>query len=123
MSKPVTEDLFSFRHRRNRGSYIWAVLAQLFLFILIWGVAVVLSFHNGRFGPLGGAGVLMIPILVSGWAIGGQRCRDFGWTGWAMLITLIPYIGWIFALAIMFIPGTLGPNRYGPDPLEETVPR
>jgi hypothetical protein len=34
-----------------------------------------------------------------------------------LLITLIPYVGWLFSIAIMFVPGTQGPNRYGLDPL------
>ena len=37
--------------------------------------------------------------------------------GRAILLTLISYLGWIFALIILFIPGTAGSNRYGPDPV------
>ena len=66
------------------------------------------------------AGLLTIPAVLASWAVGAPRCRDFGWTGWAMLLTLIPYLGWIYALAILFIPGTAGENRYGPDPLGAT---
>ena len=45
-----------------------------------------------------------------------QRCRDFGWTGWAALLCLLPYGGMAFTFALAFIPGTDGPNRYGPAP-------
>jgi uncharacterized membrane protein YhaH (DUF805 family) len=51
-------------------------------------------------------------------AVYTQRCRDFGWSGWAVLIMLVPVVGILFYLALFFIPGTHGPNRYGPDPLE-----
>jgi len=59
--------------------------------------------------------VSTLVLGVSSWEVAAPRCRDFGWTGWAALITIVPYLGWAFALALYFIPGTLGYNRYGPD--------
>ena len=85
--------------------------------VTMWVPAVALS-HNKEYTLLVVAGIFSLVCTVSGWAVGSQRCRDFGWTGWAMLITLVPYVGWFFSIAIIFIPGTLGPNRYGSDPLE-----
>jgi uncharacterized membrane protein YhaH (DUF805 family) len=117
MSKPVMEDLFSFSGRRNRKSYILASLAFLAIASVIWAFAFVVSYSTNSIAGMIIAGLLTIPAAIIGWALGSQRCRDFGWTGWAVLITLIPYVGWIFAIAIMFIPGTQGPNRYGADPL------
>lgn len=117
MSKPAMEDLFSFNGRRNRKSYIFASLAFVAITIVIWIIAGIISYSSNSIIGIIIAGLLSIPAVIVGWALGSQRCRDFGWTGWAMLLTLIPYIGWIFAVAIMFIPGTQGPNRYGADPL------
>ena len=38
-------------------------------------------------------------------------------TAW-VLVTLVPLVGWLWALAYNgFVPGTRGPNRFGPDPL------
>jgi uncharacterized membrane protein YhaH (DUF805 family) len=121
MSKPVFEDLFSFSGRRNRKSYLLYLLATTVVTSVIWGIAVAAMYSAG-WGPLVIAGLITVPILVSAWAVGAQRCRDFGWTGWAMLINIIPYVGWIFSLAILFIPGNQGPNRYGPDPIGTMVP-
>ena len=106
MSKPVTEDLFSFRGRRNRKSYVMSWLMWIAVIIVVWTVAGIGPYSSGGYGMLIAAGVVTLPIIVSSWATGGQRCRDFGWTGWAMLITLIPYIGWLWGVAIIFIPGT-----------------
>lgn len=117
MSKPVFEDLFRFSGRRNRKSYILYLVALFVFEAIIWAIASTITHVSGSWVPVDIAGAISIPCAISGWAVGSQRCRDFGWTGWAMLITLIPYVGWIFALAIIFIPGTEGPNRYGPDPL------
>ena len=120
MAKPVTEDLFSFQGRRNRQSYVFSWLMWVVAILIVWSVAAVGFISGESYGLLIAAGLITVPIVLSSWATGGQRCRDFGWTGWAMLITLIPYIGWIWGIAIMFIPGTPGPNRYGPDPLGGT---
>ena len=117
MSKPVTEDLFSFSGRRNRKSYIFASLLMFAAIVVVWIVAVAISYASNGYALFIVAGLVSVPAAIAGWALGSQRCRDFGWSGWAMLITLIPYVGWIFAIAIMFIPGNQGPNRYGPDML------
>tara|TARA_R110000850_G_scaffold118995_5_gene236164 strand:+ start:304 stop:708 length:405 start_codon:yes stop_codon:yes gene_type:complete len=134
MSKPVFEDIFTFSGRRNRKSYFFFGLAVMFVIIAL-GVLMMAAipgeaFMSGRYGPMNYnfdtmnpamfllAGLIGIPVAIAGWAVGAQRCRDFGWTGWAVLITVIPYIGFIFALVMLFIPGTQGENRYGPDPLE-----
>ena len=59
---------------------------------------------------------IYVPLLVANLAVSAQRCRDFGWTGWAILLQLVPIFGWLFLIALFFVPGTHGPNRYGPDP-------
>ena len=117
MSKPVFDDIFAFSGRRNRKSYLLWFVAVSVITLVVWGLALVLSASRDEWTMTVIAGLLSIPVAISSWAVEAQRCRDFGWTGWAVLLTLIPYVGWIFALAIIFIPGNVGPNRYGPDPL------
>lgn len=123
MSKPVFEDLFTFSGRRNRMSYFLYQLALLAAFFVVGMLfaARISSLHDPADVGIEMVAifVLIIPALISSWAVSAQRCRDFGWTGWAVLITAIPYIGWIFAIALLFIPGNEGANRYGPDPLSE----
>ena len=109
MSKPVFEDLFSFEGRRNRKSYIYYALTMTAISIVLGLVLVPIAVGTGGIGMI--LFVLFLPILVSSWAVGSQRCRDFGWSGWAILIAMIPYIGVLFALAILFIPGNQGDNR------------
>lgn len=118
MSKPVFEDLFSFSGRRNRKSYFLAVLAIIALFVLaaLVGAAGASSSSDGS-GLIIVMVLLAIPLMIMNLAVTSQRIRDFGWTGWAVLLGLIPYVGFIFQVAILFIPGTQGANRYGPDPV------
>ncbi len=120
MSKPVFEDLFTFSGRRNRKSYVLFVLLMTVAMSVVWGIAIGISAENEGYAMLVVAGLATIPAAVCGWAVAAQRCRDFGWTGWAVLLTLIPYLGPIFGLAIVFIPGNVGDNRYGADPLKQS---
>ncbi|WP_339489399.1 DUF805 domain-containing protein [Pseudomonas sp. EL_65y_Pfl2_R95] len=65
-------------------------------------------------------GILMlvvgIAVIVVGVMINVQRLHDLGWSGWLLLITVIPVVGSVFSLLMVVMPGTKGPNRYGPMP-------
>ncbi len=122
MSKPVFDDLFTFRGRRNRKSYFLYALAVFGLWLLFAILFIVPAASKSDSGMAAMAVVgflLLVPTAISSWAVGGQRCRDFGWTAWAVLLTAIPYIGILFAIAFMVIPGNVGDNRYGPDPVSK----
>jgi uncharacterized membrane protein YhaH (DUF805 family) len=119
MSKPVFQDLFKFSGRRNRQSYILLLLAQIAALI---GLVVVTSVALAIVDTVAPLSYLLILSVVVGfvtvawtsWASGSQRIRDFGQSGVWILLALIPYVGWIVSLAIMFVPSTEGENKYGP---------
>jgi uncharacterized membrane protein YhaH (DUF805 family) len=118
MSKPVFQDLFKFSGRRNRQSYIYVLLAQIGAIIGLSIVAMIAVALLNSVAPLGWLLLLaviagFVAVCVSGWATGSQRIRDFGHSGVWILLVLIPYVGWIVSLAIMFVPSTSGENKYG----------
>ncbi|AOE83226.1 DUF805 domain-containing protein [Pseudomonas sp. TCU-HL1] len=92
-----------------------------------WSMALMLAFL-----PIGGiilgsfalsdalAGLLTIAaclaLVVVSVCIGVQRLHDMGWSGWLWLLNFAPIVGSVFALLMLFMPGTDGPNRYGPPP-------
>lgn len=120
MSKPVFEDLFTFSGRRNRKSYLLYCIAMLCVSLVSVLVIAGIGAATGGIGFI--LYLLLVPFVVSSWAVGGQRCRDFGWTGWAVLLTMIPYVGLLFAIGFMVVPGSQGENRYGADPLGGATP-
>lgn len=62
--------------------------------------------------------IYSIAILWAGLAVSVKRWHDRDKSGWWILIGLIPVIGTIWVLVENgFLPGTAGPNRFGPDPL------
>ena len=100
----------------------------------------------GFVGAMAGAGIIGIvflliglALIIPGIAVGVRRLHDIDRTGWWMLafygpyllgfvlafagapelagvLTLISLAGFVLLLVFAVLPGTPGPNRYGPDP-------
>jgi uncharacterized membrane protein YhaH (DUF805 family) len=123
MSKPVFQDLFKFSGRRNRLSYNLFCLAAIAAFIIDGTVAFAgIRLVDDNFA----AGLLLIipavaaffVIAVSSWAVASQRMRDMGHSGFWVVLSLLPYIGWMVSLALMIIPSNDDNNKYGPSCIE-----
>ena len=56
--------------------------------------------------------VMWIALLTIWFMLAIQRSHDFNTTGWLSLLVVVPLVNLIF----LFIPGTDGPNDYGPPP-------
>ena len=68
--------------------------------------------HEAFFGVLGFyyvATVLPLTALIA------RRLHDVGYSGWLQLVNLLPF-GFVVVLVFMVLPGTRGPNQYGPEP-------
>jgi len=66
--------------------------------------------------------LLTLAILIPSLAVGVRRLHDSDRSGWWMLIGFVPFIGWLVLLIFMVIGGTRGPNRFGPDPVDQPTP-
>ena len=62
--------------------------------------------------------VIAIAQLFVGFFLGIKRYHDRNKSGWWVLIGVIPIVGqvWYF-VETGFLRGTIGPNRFGPDPV------
>lgn len=67
--------------------------------------------------------IFVLAIIIPSIAVTIRRLHDRDMSGWwylgAIVAGLIPYVGFIASLAflvLMFLPGTVGPNRFGDDP-------
>ena len=57
-------------------------------------------------------------FLYPSLAVYTKRWHDHNKSGWWTLILFVPAIGPIWMLVELgFLPGTIGPNRFGSDPL------
>jgi len=58
--------------------------------------------------------ILSLPYILS---IQIRRLHDLNKTGWFCLLSLIPFISFLFGIYVTFFPGTVGENKYGTQPL------
>ncbi len=71
------------------------------------------SFSGGFNASLGIATIVVLVVnLVPSIAVSVRRAHDSDKSGWWLLVP-------IYNLILLCMPGTRGPNRFGPDPLEE----
>ncbi|HTK36316.1 MAG TPA: DUF805 domain-containing protein [Caulobacteraceae bacterium] len=63
--------------------------------------------------------LVVLALFVPGLALNFRRLHDIDKSAWWLLIGLIPFIGVIVLLVFAILPGTVGPNRFGPDPKAE----
>ena len=86
------------------------------------------NFETGEMNPIGMIffalmGLYGLAVIIPGIALFIRRLHDINQTGWIYLglvvASLIPFINLLASIAqivIACIPGTVGPNKYGPDP-------
>ena len=118
-----------FQGRSRRSEYWWMVLA----YIIFFGIGGFLlgflgGLASGSLNPIGYllAGVLglaYLAIIIPNIALMVRRFHDLNQTGWLVLVfillSFIPLIGLLASIGLIVwfaMPGTAGPNKYGPDP-------
>ena len=121
---------FSFSGRLNRKPYILRSLAATFLPVTL---AIVLfyvfagGFKTGQnylhrdllWLHVVLHSLLIILAIVVGFSLGVRRCHDLDKSGWWLLLGVVPYINVAWGLYMICKRGTVGPNRYGADPIRD----
>ena len=100
-----------FSGRASRSEYWFWVLFQAILVV----AAGVVDAALGTKGVLQGLAGLV--VLLPNIAVGIRRLHDIDRSGWWLLISLVPLIGWIVLIVWDCTKGTDGSNRFGSDPL------
>lgn len=111
----VLKDYVLFSGRATRQEYWMFTLFNIIAFILA-SIIDSLLFGKlfGHYGPvyfLYGLGVLLPSLAVT-----VRRLHDINKSGWFILVSLIPLVGWIWLLILLVTDGTPGPNKYGESP-------
>lgn len=100
---------FSLKGRTGRASY-------LFLFLLPSIAIGLLSF---KLADMFNAKNIIEPIITYGFiwpavAVQIKRLHDLNLSGWWLLATAIPYIGFLGSIIVFgFVPGSSNENRFG----------
>ncbi|TBU76427.1 DUF805 domain-containing protein [Phytopseudomonas daroniae] len=105
----------SFRGRIGRMRYLAWSLVLMFAFAVVIAALSAVTLLSETLGGILiiGASIGMLVISVQ---IGVQRLHDMGWTGWLWLLNLVPIVNSVFWIIMLVVPGTVGSNRFGPEP-------
>lgn len=119
-----------FQGRSQRSEYWWATLFNVVVMALLFGLGFGLggNFDTGDINPLGMiffglGGLYALGIIIPSIALQVRRLHDINQTGWIALglyiggmLPIISLLTSIAQIVIGCLPGTPGPNKYGPDP-------
>lgn len=114
---------FSFEGRIRRMEYFLSFLVGG----VVFGIAFALGLGTALFGAASNSGssfgfgvfIGIVALIADIWFSLAQyvkRLHDTDKSGWLILLALIPIVNFGLALYMLFADGTVGPNRYGPDP-------
>ena len=108
-----------FEGRARRREYWMFFLINLLIGIVLGIADAALARVVGQrgfaiFGPL-----YSLAVLIPSLAVGVRRLHDTGRSGWWLLISFVPLIGFIVLIVFLVQQGQPGPNEYGPDPRVE----
>lgn len=114
----------TFSGRARRSEYWYFVLFNL---IFSWaaiildhflGTSFIINTMNGPIDFYYGYIYLIYALVVflPSFAVFVRRLHDVGKSGWFLLIGLIPLVGAIWLLVLLFTDSDEGPNKYGLNP-------
>ncbi|NEJ72754.1 DUF805 domain-containing protein [Rhizobium phaseoli] len=121
----------TFSGRASRSEYWWFMLFYFLALVALGFLAGVLAFATsggGAASPVSYAvvicGLAILAVFLPLISLTVRRFHDRNISGWWYLalfvLGFVPYVGIVVGLAILVIsvlPGTEGPNKFGPDPL------
>ena len=118
--------VLDFSGRATRREY-WLFQLQLIVlyFLLMFGTAALGAQLGSEAGGIVMVAALVLFVLfyfVASLSSGVRRVHDHDKSGWLILLSFIPLVGWIFLLIMTLTPGTPGENSYGYDPRQGDQP-
>jgi len=96
----------TFSGRARRKEY-WSFYFFVLLFSIVAGAL------DGLLGIPALALIVTFGSIIPNIAVAVRRAHDSNHSGWFILIP-------IYNIILLFLPGTEGPNKYGPDPKTES---
>ncbi|MBQ1867054.1 DUF805 domain-containing protein [Selenomonas sp.] len=116
----INEKFFRYDNRLNRKRYILRGLALVGIYIV---AALIVGTIGMMIDELFGTlliWLLGLAVMVPSIMLLIRRLHDLNRPGWWAVGNFIPVLNIALSIYVLFIPGTPGPNQYGPDPLSIT---
>lgn len=111
----ATLDPLGFDGRIGRLRFlVWSTVITL-IAIVTGGLVLLAVNVSPTLGITCGATLAIAYTFIS-LRIGAQRLHDLNWSAWMLLLHLVPMANLVLAVMMLLMPGTEGPNKYGPPP-------
>ena len=112
----VIKQYADFNGRARRKEYWMYTLISTLISIVLSIIDTALGFQIGVIGIL-----YSLFVFIPGIAVSVRRLHDVNKSGWMLLLIFLPIIGWIWLLVLNATEGTIGENKFGLDPKQETI--
>lgn len=106
----VVKKYVDFSGRARRQEYWMYTLIYVALLIVVMIVDLTLGTYPLLYS------LLALGLFLPSLAVGVRRLHDQDKSGWWVLVGIIPFVGWIWAIVLMATEGNPNPNQYGPSP-------
>ena len=112
----MSSKFIEFKGRAQRSEYWWFLVFTLGLTIVL-SMADSAIFNSEEFGSGTLSTIWSLVVILPYVGVGVRRLHDLDKSGWWLLISFIPVIGFIVLIFWFARKGTAGGNRFGSDPL------
>ncbi|WP_448658805.1 DUF805 domain-containing protein [Sphingomonas sp. CJ99] len=121
-----------FQGRSRRMEFWMFMLGYFAVVVVMTGLALAMGmmsdFETGEFSAgvwviFALLGLFLLAVIIPSIAVQVRRLHDQNLSGWwvlaAYVLSNVPFVGFLVSIAwlvVLCLPGTRGPNRFGPDP-------
>ena len=115
------QNIFTIDGRINRLKYFQYTLLTSLAFgllqvVLVWITSKITGTNDGVLITVVYT-LSSMPMFLGNAMLTVRRCHDLNMSGGFVLLCLIPLVNLLFEIYLLLAKGTIGWNKYGPDPL------
>jgi uncharacterized membrane protein YhaH (DUF805 family) len=117
----VLKQYADFSGRARRSEYWYFALFNMIFVIcaMILDNVLGIALEGIGYGPI--YLLYVLAMFIPGVAVLVRRLHDVGKSGWMYFIVLIPIIGAIWLIVLLFTESQQGENKWGPNPKDTSV--
>jgi uncharacterized membrane protein YhaH (DUF805 family) len=115
----VLKKYVAFNGRAGRREYWMFVLISFLIGVALSILDTILGTKTNGQGML--SSLYSLAVFLPGLSVAFRRLHDTNRSGWWVLISFIPVIGWIWIIVILASSGDEGDNQYGAKPVQITA--
>ncbi|MGY6661696.1 MAG: DUF805 domain-containing protein [Glycocaulis sp.] len=108
--KSVYSNYVGFHGRARRSEYWWFFL----FYLIVYGVLYTIDLSLIGYPAL--SGIFALASILPSLAVAVRRLHDTGRSGWWILISLVPLVGFIVLIIFYVMDSQPGVNKHGPNP-------